>query len=385
MIWARLAFGWIWGIALVGAVLVTSGCRMDLARWRWPRRERVDHGQLRIDARATLFQSASSTDPVTRGHAIEALGECLGPSAGGVYVQGLSDKNATVRFAAAMVVGDLAYAGALARLEAMSADKRVEPDRRVFCAVLYALHRLGKVDRTSELGGLLFDPEQEVRAHAVMAMGKIGEPSAIGPMKTLLGDEVNLKVRWQLYESLAMLGDAASLQSLEAFARYPDLQLQLAAVQAMGRTRMESAPRVLRVLLAKRNSPQIRLAAAGVLAKLGEIDPSGHKLCLAAARDPRRVLARAGGETADVSQVRQLAGRALGWMGGPDAVAALAKMLGAEDGSVRVQAALGLLRVLGRGPAAVGPKTAPARGDSPRRDRGLGGHQPKMHTAGGKD
>ena len=387
MISARVVLRWLGGILLVGAS-VGAGCRMGAMPWH--RKPKVDPHRIRIDARAALFQSTSSENPVTRAHAIEALGEILGPAAGGVYLQGLRDKNSTVRFTAAMVVGDLAYAGAKQRLSQMAADKEVEPDRRVYCAVLYALHRLGQTGRTSELGRLLFDPQQEVRAHAAMAMGKIGEPSAIGPMKTLLGDEVNLKVRWQIYESLAMLGDAASLQSLEAFARYPDLQLQLAAIQAMGRTRVESAPTVLRQLLGKRNRPQIRLAAAGVLAKLGEIDPGGYKLCVAAARDPGRVLAAGGKEPAaieapQVSQVRQLAGRALGWMGGTESLGALAALLSDQDGSVRVAAALGVLRLLGAPQAPGEGKTPPASGPSPAAAGGPRGRRGGMYTAGGED
>ena len=379
----RALHRWYMGSAIL---VLLSGCR---GQWPWHRRPTVDPKRAWTDARSTLLQAAADDSALTRTNAIEALGETLGQEAGTIFLGGLSDSHAAVRFAAAMVVGDLQYLPAKARLQQMAEDRQAEPDRRVLCAVLYALHRLGDDRSTGELGRLLFDGEEEVRADAAMAMGKIGEPSAIGPLRTLLGDELNPKVRWQIRESLALLGDVPSIVRLEAFARLPDPQLRLLAISAMARIRSDSALPVLRGLALKRHPPRVRVAAAGTLARLGELDSDGYELCVESIRDPDGVLRRHRGrhtaiKPADRSSLQQLAARSLGWMGRAEALDVLHPALGSADGPARVAAAMSILRLTWRAQPQAARKGARQEDrpcDRSRRDR----NGPKLHAAGGKD
>ncbi len=341
-----------------------------------------------IDARATLRQAAEDGNPVTRSHAIEALTQTSGRRSGGLFIQALGDENPAVRFAAAMAVREVKYARAKPRLLKMAKDKKLEPDKRVLCAVIHALHQFGNNEYTYALGELLFDKESEVRANAAMVMGRMGEPTAIGPLKTLLSDEQDPAVKLQIRESLAMLGDTRSQHLLEAYTKGYFLDLRLAAIPALAKTTPRRAMYVLRGLLANDKSPRVRIVAAGALAGLGEIDEAGYKLSLNAAGNPRRVLKDAYGENRrikeiEVKSLQRLAAISLGNMKRDIAVDALHPLLKSSDGGVRVAAAMGILKLLKRGdkvpqkpaPAAI-KKAAKPKPELPR---------PKLHTAGGKD
>ena len=202
-----------------------------------------------------------------------------------------------------MAIGDTCYAPAKTRLLKMAQDKELEPDRRVVPAVIYALYRLEDSTYASDLYGLLFDTEREVRANAALAMGKMQESSGIGPLKTRLNDEQDPLVRLQIIESLAMLGDGVSALSLEAYTKKtPFIDERLVAIPAMARVHSSTAPHVLAELLESRQPPRVRVSAAGALGMLGESSPTGYALCREAASDPRKVLDQAyGGRRAEAN------------------------------------------------------------------------------------
>lgn len=311
----------------------------------------VDSTRACIDAKTALLQAAEDQSPQTRANAMEALAQTVAGRSGRLFVQALGDESPAVRFAAAMAVGDVGHAPAKAPLLKMAADKNVEPDRRVLCAVICALHSLGDDTHAGELGKLLFDREAEVRANAALVMGKMGEPSAIGPLKTLLGDEQNTMVELQVVESLALLGDPACTMRLEAYSKRPFLDERLVAISALARVRSQRAVPVLRELLGQRNPLRVRVAAAGALGRLGQFEQEGFDLCMRAARDPQAVLAppgtRGAGKNvpAEASALAHEAAISLGWMRNQQAVSVLHPLLSSPDGSVRVAAAMSILRL----------------------------------------
>jgi HEAT repeat protein len=282
------------------------------------------------------------------------MAEVWGERAGEVYGAALRDAKALVRLSGALAAGDTVYRGAQGRLGRMAAEKSVEPDRRVLCGVIYALHRLGDDRYTPALKELLFDEEPEVRAYAAMVMGRMGEPSAVVPLKTLLAQEQSPAVRVQVHESLALLGVGRSIVLLEGYtARGYFLDLRLAAIPALARARSKNALRVFRNLVVHGRSPRARVAAAGAMALLGVVDDEAYELCFAAARQPRVMMEQAhgGGAVADgeAASLRELAAIALGRMGRPAAATVLEPLLGSPHGGVRVAAAMGILKLLDTG------------------------------------
>jgi len=354
----------------------------------------IDPTRAYIDAKATLFQAAEDQDPATRSNAIEALASAVGADAGAVYQQGLSDKAPVVRFAAAMACGDIGFEPAKPALLKMAADKKAEPDKRVFCAVIYALHQMGNTDHAGELGQLLFDDEREVRMNAAMAMGKMSEPSAIGPLKALLVQERDDGVKIQVIESLARLGDSESAEHIEGYTKGYFLDLRLVAIPALGRSGSRRAAGALKDLVRERHPARVRVAAAGELARLGHSDKNSYQLCRDALADPEAVLREARKKSkkvadTDARSLQCLAALALGWMGRPAAVNALHPMLKNPDGAKRVSAATSTLRLLKahKPSAPPAPKPAPAATAPVATQPVPVPVKPpaKLHTAGGKD
>jgi hypothetical protein len=183
-------------------------------------------------------------------------------------------------------------------------------------------------------------------------MGKMQEPSAIGPLKTRLNDEQDPLVKLQIIESLALLGDAVSSLSLEAYTKKTlFMDERLVAIPAMARVRSNTAgPVLVELLQSRRQAPRVRVAAAGALGMLGQSNPTGYALCRAAVNDPRRVLDEAyegrPGSDLEVSSLQRLAAISLGWMGEQAAVADLHRLLNNPDGAIRAAAAMSILRLL---------------------------------------
>ncbi len=362
-------------IAVAGSLLL-AGCAGPVwLGFAEPAAPSFVPSQAYLDARTAILQLAQDRDPVTRANAVEAMSTTLGAEVGEVYMQGSSDPLPVVRLASAMAIGDVKYSQALPTLRRMVQDnktepQRAEPDKRVFCALIYALHELGDDGKTGELAALLFDEQPEVRMDAALAMGKMGAPSAIGPLNSVLSNEREEAVKIQLTESLAMLGDSRSAEVLEAFTKGYFLDLRLLAIAAIGRTGSERAIRVLKELTADREPARVRVKAAGELARLGFGDPTMLGYCLRAVREPAELLKESAkvsrrAADSDAGSLKLLAIIATGWFGDEKVVNDLHGLLRDREGPIRVAAAASILRLLkGYKPLTVpaaAPPAAPAQ------------------------
>ena len=313
-----------------------------------------------IDARLVLREAAQDRDQYTRAQAIEALARTLGEAAGATYIEGLSDSADNVRCAAALAVGDLAYAPAKGRLLQMAKFNVAGAERywEVYAGVIYALHRLGDSRHVSDLADMLDSPSEEIRANAAMIIGRMGEPSAVKILKSLEAREREPHVRVQVLEALARLGDERSARMLEASVDGQTFGERLVAARALGRMETLRSIMVLKIILANPNQIiRARVQAAGSLARRGEVSDFGYRLCIESARRPREIMEAAlkyasGGTepvTAlqfDVDSLQQLAVISLGWMKRKQAVDMLHPLLKSPNGGIRVAAAMSILRLL---------------------------------------
>ena len=335
-------------VSLLIATAALAGCAE-------PEVTLVDPQMAFIDASAALRQASDDPDPVTRANAIEAIAQTTGATEGAIFEQGLDDPYPAVRFAAAMAIGETLYEPARDVLVRMARrereDRRAEPDKRVFCGVIYALHRLGDTSVTGELGPLLFDAEREVRCNAAMVMGGIAESSALPALRMRLGDEHDPTVQLQIVEAMAMLGDSASAALMESYTKTQFLEDRLVAISAMERVRSDRARVVLRSLLAEDQPPRVRVAAAGAMGRMGEASDQGRWICTRGAQAPKRVMRESRtvqGESSEMEMLslQRLAAISLGWMKDQNAVGVLHPLLKSDDGPVRVAAAMSILRLL---------------------------------------
>ncbi len=389
------------------ASLLLAGCGGDP-------QPTIDSRTARLDAISALRQASEAPDAVTRANAIEAMSLTLGADSGAVYKEALSDQYPLVRFAAAMAIGDVQYASAKPLLMQMAMDKgqdaKAEPDKRVYCAVIFALHQLGNQTHTGDLYPLLFDDEKEVRANAAMIMGKLGDPSAMTPLKTRQQNEQDPSVELQLVEALAILGDSRNSNILESYTKMQFLDDRLVAISAMEKIRSPRSERVLRALTSAKQPPRVRVAAAGGLARLGFGDEDLYELCSQAVQQPEKVFEKVFGSERTISEVeisslQRLAAISLGWFDHYMAVSVLHPLLGSNDGPVRVAAAMSILRqtedyayvrepVLPQPVAPAVPVMLPKPVDPPQppapvphttRPQPVKRPRPGMYWAGGKD
>ena len=320
------------------------------------------------DARETLFQATTDPDGITRSHAIEALDYTIGIEAGEYFLAGLDDSVASVRFAAAMAIGETGYAPAKAKLLAMAGGE--EGDKRVLCGVIYAMYRLGDDSQMSRLAKFLDNAHPWVRANAAFIMGKSGHPSAMQVLKDLGVDERNVDVLIRARESLAMLGDTASAIQLEGdtMGQFDDDRID--AIRALSRLGGPGARQQLEYLTERTDlSALVRVAAAGGLGRMGVFSRVGYDLCIDAVTKPSIVLKESADRDqapneADIRGLQQLAAVSLGLIGRPAAVDHLYRLLGKRDPRIRVAAARGILQLL-PSYGQTGPETGITEPDSP--------------------
>src|SRR5580658_6736296 len=176
--------------------------------------------QLRAAARAELLDASDSDDPHLRCNAIEALEDAQPDVAVAVAQRALSDRDATVRFAACMAVGGLREQDAHDRLLRM---RESEDSPVVQVAVRYALHCLGDYRWSHDLETYAMSSDPQVRGKTAFVLGMLGEPTAVAVLQPMRRDPVET-VRLQASASLWRLGDQTGLEDLCTVAAngYPD-------------------------------------------------------------------------------------------------------------------------------------------------------------------
>ena len=344
-----------------GVLAAPVGCQWD----REPVGLTVDAQETVQRAEAVLRAAAEDEDPFTRAHAMEAMGQTLAQGGGDLYVKALADPSPPVRFAAAMAIGDSQYAPAKPHLQALMED----PDTPAAfqCALIYALHRLGETEYNKRLGPFLWEPDKWLRANTALVMGKIGHPSAIKPLKSLLVDEQDVTVEINTIESLATLGDVAAGMRLLGYCRTPYIDQQLVAIRAIARLQPEGAEAELRDKLHDSDWPRVRVAAAGGLGRTGHPLDKGYAYCIRALHQPMELLTKAYPEAeipeSHAASLQEMAAVALGWIGRPEAVNDLVPLLDSPRGSVRVASAMSILLLLSE--VELPPPDADADADGP--------------------
>jgi HEAT repeat protein len=227
------------------------------------------------------------------------------------------------------------------------------------------------------------------RANAALVMGRMGEPSAIGPLRTMIAEESDPIVKYNAVEALARLGDARAVRILESYVKGYYLDLRLASIPVLAEIRHPRTGYILGSLIGGKNPPRVRVMAAGGLGLIS--DDRGYSVCADALTDPEDILDDHYGnkyqlkdrEFANiVSSLRRLAAISLGMIGDPKAIELLLPLLEDADGSVRIAAAMGVIKILYPG-TDTGRFTEP--GKKPEIGRESEKNPPRMYTSGGID
>jgi HEAT repeat protein len=282
---------------------------------------------LQEESRQVIRQLLGHPDPVVRANAIEASQRALGIEARLDILRGMEDRNALVRFAACMAAGELRMKDAKPFLQKLAED----PSNRVKIGARFALHRIGDTRLSHDMEQMARSQNVADRADTVMALGLLGEPSAVRILRVTTNDREAV-VRLQTAEAMWRLGQRDGLEALIAASVSADPADQIVALLALAAPRDKRVIQHVRAQLTA-DYTEVALAAARAMGQLGSDE--GYAIAVEGTRstDPRQ---------------RLLAALALGAIGRRDAQPYLAPLLKSEDPGVRLAAATALLQ-LGRG------------------------------------
>lgn len=286
-----------------------------------------------------LVRASMSDHPALRSNAIEALQE-RPDRALPVTHRALGDENPGVRFAAAVTAGLLEFEDIAPALRPLLKDEHPA----VRAAALSSLHKLGERVNLTPLADLLRSREPAMRGNMAMLLGLMGDKSAV-PMLKLAAVEPMPRAsaaeaavaRIQIAEAIAKLGDDSGLSSLRggAYSQFDEVRVvAIIAMGAVGDRRME----VGFEKLLEDPPMEIQLAAAGSLARLGNVEGRSIATELAEHENP---------------VIRAQAAWVLGWFEDVVTIGTLKTLLADESEQVRLTAAASLLR---RQPAVATPR-----------------------------
>ncbi|MCX5659152.1 MAG: HEAT repeat domain-containing protein [Planctomycetota bacterium] len=287
---------------------------------------------LRDRAVQQILTSSRSADAFLRANSIEAAG-ALTDRVVPLAQLGLEDPHPAVRFAAAAQIGRLKLKSLAPACRKLLDDK----SDSVRAAGLFALRACGQEVDISPLAAMLTGQDPSTRGNAAMLLGLLGDRSAIPMLKDTArvplyktNPATSAIVRIQVAEAVVRLGDDESLSALRA-GLYSSLdEVRVTAVQMLGRAGDKRMSRPMFDILSQQNPPELQLAAAEGLARLGEGD--GLPLVL-------RIGSESSAET-----VRAQAAMTLGLFKDADARAAIARFLDDPSEQVRLAAAAAALQ-----------------------------------------
>jgi len=241
----------------------------------------------------------------------------------------LQDQFIPVRFAAALAIGDMRYSQAKSSLNPLLKDK----DVNVVISASYAMGRLGSTEYYEVLRKAIKSNDQTVRANAAFLLGKTGDKSSLDLLKSVQEDKSSIdKVRFQILEARARLGDDDVLQKLWAvvFSAFADDRIM--GIRAIG---LLSTSKARDILVTKLDDPvlEVRLAAAEQLGKLQ--DRIGETEVLSVFEKNLT----AGLDTEAIERANVLAALAIGEICTPDLEKFLPQLLKNESKFVRIAAA----------------------------------------------
>lgn len=312
----------------------------------------LSRSELRERAIGALSDLAFDPSPEVRANAIEGL-QAVPSRAEPIVRAALQDQNLAVRYVAAMTIGQLRLRASAPMVRPLLSDA----SPLVRAAAIFALHRTGQPQDLTPLADLLATGNYAYASSAAFILGEIGDPSAAPMLRSAalrasydIPESRNLRLT--IAEALYKLGDMEASYVLNA-ALYPNsvegFEQAALAAQIIGAVGDENAVSQLIRLIedaapgspetddpARRvflYPPELRLACATSLACLGY--PDGWYVGEQYRNDPNPAL-------------RAQAAHTLGRTGLARDAEALSQMLDDSDPRVRAAAAAGLLNAIER-------------------------------------
>ncbi len=282
----------------------------------------------------------ADADPQIRANAIEVVAATRRVELMPKVRRLLRDEFVPVRFAAALAVGDVRYRFARESVESACGGLK-DPDENVRIAAAYALVRLGHLDSFGLIRKAIISKDQVVRANAALILGKSGDARQLKLLNWALSDrDSSDKVRFQVAEAMAMLGDEQVYPKLWAMLISAYADDRVMGIKAMGALGTEPAKNALITMLDDKVL-EVRLVAAGQLGALGSSLGESEVLDVF-----RRNLTRRGGamDADGLERVHVFTALAVGQIRTAAVTEFLPKLLKNQSKRVRIAAAKAVLQ-----------------------------------------
>ena len=282
----------------------------------------------RAEADRIIQNALSDTNPVARVNAIEVIATTGQLQLMPKVQRLLRDEFTPVRFAAALAVGDTQYSPAKNSVSPLLKDK----DVNVIIAASYAMGRLGSAEYFEVIQKTLSSNDQTVKSNAAFLLGKAGGKDSLSLLKSVQENENSSdKVRFQILEARARLGDDEVLQRLWAIVYSAFADDRIMGIRAMG---LLGTSKARDILVTKLDDTvlEVRLAAAAQLGKLR--DRIGETEVL----DVFEKNLTAGLDTEAIERANVLTALAIGEICTPDLEKFLPQLLKNESKFVRIAA-----------------------------------------------
>ncbi len=238
--------------------------------------ERVDFGTS-VKRRVELL---NHTNPRVRMQAARLLGQVQGAreadlneALAGLLVRLGKDPAAGVRRQAALSLGQLGDERAVPHL---ARRLRVEPTARVVVALMYGLASCGGPYVAPRVLPFLEHPTQQVRAAAVAALGRLGDPSVRDALLSALRTEPedpDFAVRAAILTALVRLKlneeAGSAIDRLIAEKGMKHWGCRAAILAAIGEARLQDRAAFVDAVLKRERDPRVVATAVGALARLG--------------------------------------------------------------------------------------------------------------------
>lgn len=285
-----------------------------------------------------VLVAARSPRADIRANAIEAA-EALVARRGPLAEAALADPDPVVRFAALTVIGKMKLQGAAAGAHQLLNDQ----NESVKAAAYFALARCfgdnpnahpQAVDITP-MGGLMFSNNPNTRANTAMLIGLLGDRTAIPLLKEGAASfsqrvpQVKQRlVSVQVAEAIVTLGGADTIDAIRAAAFSQFDEVRVIAINTLGRLQDRRFEEAFVEMLKADNPIEVKISAAGTLARFGRGE--GTEIVLQSAESRNSV-------------IRAQSAYVLGLFRNQVAMNKLARMLDDPDEQVRISAAAAIL------------------------------------------
>ena len=330
-------------LLLALSVLPVAGCKkLLLSKWLAPQRTSsrssdnasILAAELVPEATRIIEEGLADENPLVKANAIEVVAATKQIRLMPKVQRLLKDDYVPVRFAAALAVGDMEYRLAESSVRQLLKDE----DENVKIAAAYALFKLGSSQGLEVICQAIVSKNQNVRANAALLLGKSGDKSALKFLYwALQNEDSDDKVRFQVAEAIAMLGDERIYPKLWSLLISAYADDRVVGVRAMGALGTAEAKNSLITMLDD-DILEVRLAAAEQLGMHGDTSGETEVLDIFAKNQT------AGLDKESLERINVLTAIAIGEVGSGAAAKLLPRLLGDESKFVRIAAAKAVLR-----------------------------------------